>query len=218
MIFFPFCLYVEFKFERRTTPVASIETVSADGSWKVVVEAWSISRIVYNPQPSYTSNMQPIPAVWRIDIEPDDFQPGSESAAWDGFVTMAELVERLRGRLGDRSGVPIRPTWFIRLDPDIERCFGRTDFIVHRNREHIDRLLARGDPVGIHTHFYRWDEQGHHSYTDVADDAWDIECLDVGATRSSSASATPSVGRARADISCPIRSWSARSHSASRWT
>ena len=126
--------------------------------------------------------MQPIPTVWRIDIEPDDFQPGSESAAWDGFVTMFELVERLRGRLGDRSGVPIRPTWFIRLDPDIERCFGRTDFIVHRNRAQIDRLLARGDLVGIHTHFYRWDEQGHHSYTDVADDAWNIECLDVSAS------------------------------------
>ena len=126
--------------------------------------------------------MQPIPAVWRIDIEPDDFQPGSESAAWDGFVTMFELVERLRGRLGDRSGVPIRPTWFIRLDPDIERCFGRTDFIVHRNRTQIDRLLAHGDLVGIHTHFYRWDEQGHHSYTDVADDAWNIECLDVSAS------------------------------------
>ena len=125
--------------------------------------------------------MQPIPAVWRIDIEPDDFQPGSESARWDGFVTMAELLEQLRGPLGDRSGVPVNPTWFIRLDPDIERCFGRTDFIVHRNREHIDRLLTHGDPVGIHTHFYRWDEQRHHSYTDVADDAWTIECLDVGA-------------------------------------
>jgi hypothetical protein len=124
---------------------------------------------------------RPIPAVWRIDIEPDDFQPGSASATWDGFVTMADLLERLRGPLGDRSGVPVNPTWFIRLDPDIERCFGRRDFIVHRNRDHIDRLLAHGDLVGIHTHFYRWDEQRHISYTDVADDAWAIECLDVSA-------------------------------------
>jgi len=125
--------------------------------------------------------MHSIPAVWRIDIEPDDFQPGSESARWDGFVTMAKLLEQLRGPLGDRSGVPVHPTWFIRLDPDIERCFGRTDFIVHRNREDIDRLLAHGDPMGIHTHFYRWDAERQHSYTDVADDAWAIECLDVGA-------------------------------------
>ena len=103
--------------------------------------------------------MKPIPAIWRIDVEPDDPQPGSGLPPWTGFVAMADLVERLRRPLSDRSGAPVHPTWFLRLDPDIERCYGRADFVVNHYRAEISRLLAHVDPFGIHVHYYRWDEQ-----------------------------------------------------------
>ena len=124
---------------------------------------------------------EPIPTVWRIDIEPDDFQPGSGRPPWSGFVTMADLVERLRRPLADRSGAAVRPAWFLRLDPAIERSYGRADFVVDHYRAQIDQLRAQGDPFGIHVHYYRWDEQRQVSYSDHADVGWTTHCLDMAA-------------------------------------
>jgi hypothetical protein len=125
--------------------------------------------------------MKPIPAIWRIDVEPDDFQPGSGLPPWTGFLSAADLVDGLRDRLADRSGAAPHPTWFLRLDPDIERCYGRSDFVVDHYRDRIDRLRAHGDPLGIHVHYYRWDEQRRVSYSDHADTAWTVRCLETAA-------------------------------------
>jgi hypothetical protein len=123
-----------------------------------------------------------IPAIWRIDIEPDEHRPGPDRTPWHGFVTMVGLVEELRQRLADRSGAAVHPTWFLRLDPDIERCFGRADFVVDRYRGLMDQLRAQGDPLGIHVHFYRWDEQRQAAYSDHADVGWTTHCINVAAS------------------------------------
>ena len=125
--------------------------------------------------------MKTIPAIWRIDIEPDNHQPGPGLPPWSGFVTMADLAERLRRPLADRSGAAVHPAWFLRLDPDIERCYGRADFVVDHYRAQIDQLRAHGDPLGIHVHYYRWDDQRRVSYSDHADPGWTRHCLDVAA-------------------------------------
>jgi hypothetical protein len=119
----------------------------------------------------------PIPAVWRIDVEPDEFEPQVQQKAWQGFVAMADLVERLRGRLADRSGYAVRPTWFVRFDPDIERCFGQADFVVRRHHESFDRLFRQGDPFGIHIHPMRWDGEKAVVFSDHADSSWTTHCL-----------------------------------------
>ena len=45
-----------------------------------------------------------IPAVWCIDVEPDEKAPGLGATPWLGFPAMAEFVEKLRARLAERSG------------------------------------------------------------------------------------------------------------------
>jgi hypothetical protein len=125
--------------------------------------------------------VKPIPAIWRIDIEPDDAQPGPGQPPWRGFVAIADLVERLRRPLEDRSSAAVRPTWFLRLDPDIERCYGRADFVVDRYRAQLEQLRAHGDPLGVHVHYYRWDDQRSVSYSDHADTGWTTHCLEIAA-------------------------------------
>ena len=122
--------------------------------------------------------MDAIPAIWRIDVEPDDFQPRSGLPPWTGFLAVADLVDRLRERLGDRSGAALRPAWFLRLDPDIEHHYRRADFVVEQYRDRMDALRAHGDPLGIHVHYYRWDEARRVSYSDHADPAWIAHCLE----------------------------------------
>jgi hypothetical protein len=123
----------------------------------------------------------PIPTVLRIDVEPDEFQPEVGQKPWQGFVNIAALVEELREPLASRSGYAAHPTWFLRLDPDIERCFGQLDFVVHRHNKVFDRLIGYGDPLGIHVHPFRWDEKRSVAFTDHADDAWTTHCLQAAA-------------------------------------
>jgi hypothetical protein len=127
--------------------------------------------------------MKRIPAIWRIDVEPDepDIRPEPTPPPWRGFTAMATLVEELRPRLADRAGVEAHPTWFLRLDPNIERCFGQADFVVERYRGLLDRLLARGDRFGIHVHCHRWDERRQATYSDHADREWASYCVNVAA-------------------------------------
>ena len=123
----------------------------------------------------------PIPAIWRIDVEPDEFQPAVGAKPWLGLEATCELVDRLRVSLRQRSGQPVHPTWLLRLDPDVGRCFGRTDFVVHEHRARFDEIRAHGDPLGLHVHPYRWDAERQTAYSDHADHAWTRHCLEVSA-------------------------------------
>jgi hypothetical protein len=125
--------------------------------------------------------MGPIPAVWRIDVEPDEFPLPSSPGSWSGFVTMSELVRELRPRLADRSGIVGHPTWFFRFDPEIARAYGRTDFVVDRYQGLVDELRAHGDPLGIHIHYYRWNDRKQVVYSEHADVGWINHCFDVAA-------------------------------------
>jgi hypothetical protein len=132
-----------------------------------------------------------IPTVWRIDVEPDQHQPSVGQKPWDGFVSMVALVNGLRDRLGDRSGRALRPTWMLRMDPDIERCFGSVDFVVRWHAELFDQLIARKDPLGIHVHAYRWNSERAVGYSDYADAAWTTHCLRAAADAFASAFGEP---------------------------
>jgi hypothetical protein len=122
-----------------------------------------------------------IPTVWRIDVEPDEAQPPVGEKPWQGFIATVALVDRLRERLSDRSGRVMHPTWLLRMDPDIERCFGRADFVVRRHVELFDRLIGRADPLGIHVHAYRWDAERSVAFSEYADHSWTTHCLRVAA-------------------------------------
>jgi hypothetical protein len=95
---------------------------------------------------------------------------------------MTDLVERLRGPLEAVSGSSVHPSWFLRLDPDIERAYGRPDFVVQQYGGIVDRLRAHGDPLGIHVHFYRWDSERQVSFSDHGDDNWIAHCIDMAAS------------------------------------
>jgi len=125
--------------------------------------------------------MDPIPAVWRIDIEPDEFEVGPGQPPWTGFVTMASLVQSLRGRLEDLGGMPLCLSWFPRFDPEIGRSYGQVDFVFDRYRALFDELLEARDVFGTHVHYYRWDLRREATYSDHADLEWVTHCVDVSA-------------------------------------
>jgi hypothetical protein len=124
----------------------------------------------------------PIPTVLRIDVEPDERQPQAGERSWNGFLAMFDMVETLRGRLSDVTNHPVRPIWLTRLDPDIERAFGRTDFPVRWHEDLFDRIVERSDGLGIHVHALRWNAEKAVVFSDLADEKWIVECLQVAAS------------------------------------
>jgi hypothetical protein len=119
------------------------------------------------------------PAFLCIDVEHDEHYPQEGDEPWVGFEAIAALIDELRDPLAACSGAEFHPTWFFRMDPLVERCFGRRDFAVHRHRELVDRLQSQGDALGIHVHAHQWDEL-HGIYSDYTG-AWASECVNASA-------------------------------------
>jgi hypothetical protein len=128
------------------------------------------------------SSSVPIPTVLRIDVEPDEHQPPAGERPWNGFLAMFDMIETLRRRLSDATNHPVCPTWLIRLDPDVERAFARTDFPVRRHHDLFDRILKHSDALGIHVHALRWNTEKAVVFSDYADETWTAECLQVAAS------------------------------------
>src|SRR5436305_9414117 len=92
-----------------------------------------------------TVSVRMIPAFLEIDAEPDESALEVGAVPWTGFVSIVKFIDELREPLAERSGVEPHPTWFFRMDPVIEQCFGRSDFVVQRHGSSVDRLIASGD-------------------------------------------------------------------------
>src|SRR4029453_15160093 len=106
------------------------------------------------------------------DVEPDEHQPPAGERPWHGFLAMFDMVERFRRGLGDVTSHPVPQTWLTRLDSDIERAFGRTDFPVRRHHDLFERILKHSDALGIHVHAARWNAEKAVVFSDFADETW----------------------------------------------
>ncbi len=120
-----------------------------------------------------------IPTCICIDVEPDGVQiPHRGPAPWTGYATIVALMERLRTRLEEATGVTPRFAWFLRMDPQIGQSHGRADFAVDAFADRIGQLQGHGDVFGIHVHPLRWCDQRSLWFHDFADPAWLTHCVE----------------------------------------
>lgn len=118
-----------------------------------------------------------IPSILRIDIEPDDHVANANVKDWNGFVEYSAIIDNLRKKLPELSGMSFNPNWFVRLDPDIERLYGRPDHVVRHHEDIFSHLISSNDALGIHIHDHRWDEKNQKVYSDFSDYEWCNHCL-----------------------------------------
>ena len=117
------------------------------------------------------------PIVFAIDVEPDDpeFPPGS-TEPWLGFERCVDLFGDIRDSLTRATGSPVRLSWFLRMDPQIERGYGTATWAADRYATQFELLRQSGDEIGLHTHAWRWDEGGSRWIADLADEPWVEDC------------------------------------------
>ncbi len=118
-----------------------------------------------------------IPVVLAIDVEPDGKPHGRrDPIRVDGLAATVAWLDGLRPRLEAATGQPANVAWFVRMDPQIEAMGGHASAIVDLARPWLDRLVQRGDGIGLHTHGGRWDEAAGSWLVDHGDPGWMEHC------------------------------------------
>jgi hypothetical protein len=131
------------------------------------------------------------PILLVIDVEPDARNEQLLETGWEASSLALDHLSRLRGELEEATGSDVRFNWFLRCDPQVERTWGRADFVAEGCPDIIRTIERTGDHCGIHVHLWRWSVDRHAWFNDFDDPAWANECVDtsVAAYRSIFASA-----------------------------
>ncbi len=132
-----------------------------------------------------------IPAFLAVDLEPDERDPIGTTGAWSGVDAVFDVIRGFKASLARRSGRVPHVTWYLRMDPQIETLEGRSDHIVRRWGTELARVEREGDSFGIHPHPLRWNASRGGWVTDLEDERFHVECLDLAAATFGEAFGTP---------------------------
>jgi hypothetical protein len=72
------------------------------------------------------------------------------------------------------SEFSFKTTWYIRIDSQIEKIYGSSDFIFRRHKEKILWLQNKGHEIGWHHHAYKFEENQWKQNTDTKQNCEDI--------------------------------------------
>jgi hypothetical protein len=120
-----------------------------------------------------------IPFLLNIDVEPDGRDVrGTGHRTIAGFDWLQPFLTEERRRLEDAWQSPIHFIWHLRMDPQIARAFGSLDWIARRYEAEFRSLLDAGDAIGLHPHFYRWDNAQSGWFVDDGNQVWIDEVIE----------------------------------------
>jgi hypothetical protein len=119
-----------------------------------------------------------IPVILCLDIEPDEREIDvNVRAPWRGFVETHKLFSELRPRLELATDSPVRLSWFLRMDPQVEYGYGSATWVTDQHREILSDLQLRDDELGLHIHATRWDETAGGWIGDYGNQDWVSTCV-----------------------------------------
>jgi hypothetical protein len=121
-----------------------------------------------------------IPVILCIDAEPDQFFTDPRRAeAWRGFEAACDFFRTLRERSGHRAWRDGHLNWFFRMDPQIAETYGSAEWPLRYYERAVADIDARGDPIGLHVHAYRWSAAHNSWMVDFESQSWIDCCLSV---------------------------------------
>ena len=121
-----------------------------------------------------------IPVIMCIDVEPEEREiDAHDRSDWAGFERAYQFFNQLRPKLESATGAPVRFSWFLRMDPQIEYAYGSPSWVVARYPEIFRELDSAGDELGLHTHAWRWDDPSGRWVVDHGNQEWIEHCVRV---------------------------------------
>lgn len=122
-----------------------------------------------------------VPIVIGCDTDPD--REGfvgplaSDRLVWNGMLEGIPALKREVEDIRDDRGAPPRFTWLVRADEQVQQLHGGYAWCLEQHRAFFDGLVAGGDALGWHPHFWRRDASTGHWYQEVEDQAWQLTML-----------------------------------------
>ena len=100
------------------------------------------------------------PFILAIDVEPAPRHGvRGDPAEWEGFERCVEHLAPWRGLALERTGRPLRISWFLRCDPQVA-AYGSDGWVLDHFAVLIGALQAQGDEFGLHVHPFRRNTDG----------------------------------------------------------
>lgn len=119
-----------------------------------------------------------IPIIFCIDVEPDDRKLDLiRPLPWSGFEASFLFFRELRGQIEANLRSTAYYSWFVRMDPQIEKAYGHAAWAVKHYSPYLEEMRRHGDEVGLHVHPTRWDEEGRDWVNDFSDLSWVKYCV-----------------------------------------
>lgn len=112
-----------------------------------------------------------------IDIEPDPRKTRGNAREWEGSQIALPHLESLRRQFEKCTRKRVSFNWYIRVDPQIEKSWGRADWFTKACPQILGTIKEHGDGCGIHPHLWRWNERHGEWFNDFNDPDWTAECL-----------------------------------------
>ena len=112
----------------------------------------------------------PAPFILAIDVEPGPrHQVSGTPEEWSGFERCVEHLARWRADVHEKTGSPLRITWFLRCDRQVS-AYGSDDWALMHFSSLIGQLKSQGDEFGLHFHPYSPSAEGswQQDWTDEA--------------------------------------------------
>lgn len=123
-----------------------------------------------------------VPIVIGCDTDPD--REGfvgalpNDRLVWNGMLQGIPALKQEVADLHDDSGAPPRFTWLVRADEQVRDLHGGYAWCLETHRAFFDGLVASGDALGWHPHFWRLDRSTGRWYQEVEDEAWQRRMLE----------------------------------------
>jgi hypothetical protein len=112
-----------------------------------------------------------------IDVEPDPRKTRGNAGEWVGSQRALLYLEAFRCQIEKKARRQAFFNWFIRADPQIEKSWGRADWIGKACPELVKTIKEHRDACGIHPHLWRWDARRCEWFNDFNNPDWTAECL-----------------------------------------
>jgi hypothetical protein len=121
-----------------------------------------------------------VPVVFSIDCEPDPriLNPSAPPDFY-GYGLVYDHLREWRAHAEQVTGEPVHLNWFLRMDHQIERCYGSASAVAERYPEFLDEMHAVGDGIGIHPHPFRWSKVDESWYSGYGNPRWLVENLGI---------------------------------------
>jgi hypothetical protein len=121
-----------------------------------------------------------------VDADPDGINvPGvtyrkKTKLSWSTLKKRIPEIIKIADSMENNFDIKVKLNWFLRCDHQINELYGSYNWVLSEFDSIWKSLRKRGDEIGWHPHFWKWDDKKNTWFQEIKDKKWMVECLENG--------------------------------------